>query len=70
MGRGGSGKGTGRGVADQRAVARAEVAGVVPAIADPTIDWLARYHLEYTDIHCYQDGAGRRPVCETDRRVK
>ena len=37
---------------------------VVPELADPTVDWLARYNVEYTDVHCYEDGPRRRRICE------
>lgn len=40
---------------------------VVPAV-QPNIDWLTVFGVPYTDMHCYQDGPDRVPVCEPDRR--
>jgi hypothetical protein len=37
---------------------------VVPAIADPTIDWLTRYNVTFTEGHCYEDGPRRVRDCD------
>ncbi|MEQ1874209.1 MAG: acyltransferase family protein [Ilumatobacteraceae bacterium] len=37
---------------------------VVPAIADPTIDWLTRYNAVFTEGHCYEDGPRRVRDCD------
>jgi len=41
----------------------------VPAIDDGSIDWLQMFGVENTDIQCYEDGPGRKRVCELDRRM-
>jgi hypothetical protein len=42
---------------------------VTPKIADNTIDWLDRYGVEDTNIHCYEDGAKRTRTCTKNRRI-
>ena len=32
-------------------------------------DFLARFKVAYTEMHCYEDGNSRRKVCTTDRRI-
>jgi len=41
----------------------------LPRLKDARVDWLRRYHVQYTDTHCYEDGARRKKVCERDRRL-
>lgn len=40
-----------------------------PRWKDSRVDWLRRYRVQYSDIHCYEDGGMRRKVCERDRRL-
>lgn len=40
-----------------------------PRWKDSHVNWLRRYRVEYTEIHCYEDGGMRRKVCERDRRL-
>ena len=47
----------------------AEYPCIVPQVADPGFDPLAMFGLVDTNIHCYEDGARRRRVCEPDRRI-
>lgn len=42
---------------------------VVPDMDDGSIDYLSRFGVEYTDIHCYQDHEDRRRNCRVDRRI-
>lgn len=42
---------------------------VVPEMDDGSIDYLTRFGVEYTDIHCYQDREERRRNCRVDRRI-
>jgi len=42
---------------------------VVPDMDDGSIDYLTRFGVEYTDIHCYQDHEDRRRNCRVDRRI-
>ncbi len=40
-----------------------------PKIADNKIDWLERFGVEDTNIHCYEDGAKRIRTCTKNRRI-
>ena len=40
-----------------------------PKWKDSRVDWLRRYRVQYSEIHCYEDGGMRRKVCERDRRL-
>ena len=40
-----------------------------PKWKDSRVDWLRRYRVQYSDIHCYEDGGMRRKVCQRDRRL-
>jgi hypothetical protein len=40
-----------------------------PKWKDSRVDWLRRYRVQYSDIHCYEDGSMRRKVCQRDRRL-
>ncbi len=40
----------------------------LPRWKDSKVDWLRRYRVQYSDIHCYEDGGMRRKICERDRR--
>lgn len=42
---------------------------VTPKIADNTVDWLDRFGVEDTNIHCYEDGAKRTRTCTKNRRI-
>ena len=42
---------------------------VVPDMDDGSIDYLARFGVEYTDTHCYEDREERRRKCREDRRI-
>ena len=42
---------------------------VVPDMDDGSIDYLARFGVEYTDTHCYEDREERRRKCRVDRRI-
>lgn len=42
---------------------------VVPEMDDGSIDYLTRFGVEYTDIHCYQDAEDRHQNCRVDRRI-
>lgn len=42
---------------------------VVPEMDDGSIDYLTRFGVEYTDIHCYEDREERRRNCRVDRRI-
>ena len=42
----------------------------IPTAKDSRVDWLRRYHVQYSEIHCYEDGAMRKKVCERDRRLR
>jgi hypothetical protein len=41
----------------------------LPKWKDSQVDWLRRYRVQYSDIHCYEDGGMRKKVCERDRRL-
>jgi len=41
----------------------------MPTSANSRGDWLNRFRVKYTEIHCYEDGAMRRKICERDRRM-
>ena len=41
----------------------------MPTSANSRGDWLNRFRVKYTEIHCYEDGAMRRKTCERDRRM-
>jgi hypothetical protein len=41
----------------------------LPKWKDSRVDWLRRYSVQYTDIHCYEDGPMHKKVCERDRRL-
>ena len=41
----------------------------LPRWKDSKVDWLRRYRVQYSDIHCYEDGGMRRKVCARDRRL-
>ena len=32
-------------------------------------DFLARFNVAYTEMHCYEDGEARKKLCTTDRRI-
>jgi hypothetical protein len=42
---------------------------VTPKIADNKFDWLGRYDVEDTNIHCYEDGTRRTRTCTKNRRI-
>jgi peptidoglycan/LPS O-acetylase OafA/YrhL len=42
---------------------------ITPKIADNKIDWLDRYDVQDTDIHCYEDGPKRTRTCTKNRRI-
>lgn len=39
-----------------------------PEMIDPRIDLMKEFNVEYTKVHCYEDGASRKRVCTLDRR--
>jgi hypothetical protein len=41
----------------------------IPVNKDSFEDWLHRFNVEYTDMHCYEDGNKRIKMCERDRRM-
>lgn len=41
----------------------------MPTVKDSNADWLQRFNVEYSEIHCYEDGKKRTKVCERDRRL-
>lgn len=41
----------------------------MPSNKDSFVDWLQRFHVKYTNQHCYEDGSKRTAMCERDRRM-
>jgi peptidoglycan/LPS O-acetylase OafA/YrhL len=42
---------------------------VTPKIADGKIEWLERYGVDNTNVHCYEDGSRRTRTCTKNRRI-